>query len=150
MLIREFEPKDAVAVSNVIRETMRVTNSEDYSMEILAPLVEYYSPEKVLILAKERICLIAEIGKKIVGTAALENSELYTFFVHPDFQRNGVGTRLIKAIETIAAKNEIKTIKCGSSLSAISFYKKMGYRKNNLNREEKAGRQIGMEKNLLL
>lgn len=119
-------------------------------MEMLAPLVEYFSPEKVLTLAEERICLIAQIGVQIVGTVALENSELCTFFVHPDFQRNGVGTHLIKAIETIAAKNKIKTIKCGSSLSAISFYEKMGYRKNKLNREEKAGRQIGMEKNLRL
>ena len=148
--VREFEPKDAVAVSDVIRQAMRVTNSKDYSMEILAPLIEYYSPEKVLLLGKERICLVAEIDSQIVGTAALEKSELCTFFVRPDFQGKGIGSLLLKAIENIAAENKIKKIEFSSSLSAVSFYEKMGYRKNGLDKEETAGRQIGMEKSLPL
>lgn len=149
VLIREFEPKDATAVSDVIRQTMRVTNSKDYSLEILAPLIEYFSPEKVLALGKERFCLVAEIDNQIIGTAALEESELCTFFVSPDFQGKGIGTLLIKAIENIAAENKIKKIKFASSLSAVSFYEKMGYRKNGLDKEETAGKQIGMEKDLL-
>ena len=51
--IRVFEPRDAVAVSALIAETMRVTNSRDYSMEILEPLIEYFSPEKLRLLARE-------------------------------------------------------------------------------------------------
>jgi predicted N-acetyltransferase YhbS len=85
MLIRKFKPADAAAVSDVIRQTMRITNSQDYSMRILAPLVEYFSPENVLLLSKERICLVAEIENRVVGTFALEDSELCAFFVHPDF-----------------------------------------------------------------
>ena len=148
MLIRKFKSADAAAVSDVIRQTMRVTNSQDYSMQILAPLVEYFSPENVLLLSKERICLVAEIENRVVGTVALEDSELCAFFVHPDFQRKGVGTNLIKAIEDIAAKNKVEIIKFASSLSAVSFYEKIGYRKNGSDREETAGKQIGMEKHL--
>lgn len=146
--IRKFQPKDARAVSDVIRQTMRESNSADYSMKILEPLIEYFSPEKVLLLSKERICLVAEIDEKIVGTVALEDSELCTFFVHPNFQRKGVGTRLIKAIEETAVKNGIKIIRFASSLTGVPFYEKLGYRKNGFEKEEKAGRQIGMEKDL--
>jgi histone acetyltransferase (RNA polymerase elongator complex component) len=55
---------------------------------------------------------------------------------------------LIKAIEDIAAKNKVEIIKFASSLSAVSFYEKIGYRKNGSDREETAGKQIGMEKHL--
>ena len=150
VLIRDFEPKDAMPVSEVIRQTMRVTNSKDYSFAILDSLIEYYSPEKVLRLAEERICLVAEVERQIVGTIALDNSELHTFFVHPDFQGKGIGIQLIKALEDVAVKNRVHIIRCGSSLSAVSFYEKMDYRKNGLDKEEKAGKQIGMEKILLL
>jgi putative acetyltransferase len=144
--VREFQPADARAVSDVIGRTMRESNGADYAPEILAPLIEYFAPAKVLLLAQERICLVAEIDKKIVGTIALEGAELCTFFVHPDFQRKGVGTRLLKALEETALKNGIKIISLATSLTAVSFYEKTGYRKNGIEIEETAGRQIGMEK----
>jgi GNAT superfamily N-acetyltransferase len=146
--VREFEPRDAADVSDVIRTTMRVTNSADYPPEILEPLIEYFSPEKVLQLAGERICLVAETEELIVGTIALQGSELQTFFVHPERQGKGAGKRLLEAVEGIAARREIKTIHVMSSLSAISFYEKMGYRKTGFEQEKSAGRQIGLEKTL--
>lgn len=148
MLIRKFERKDAAAVSDVIRETMRLSNSRDYAAEILAPLMDYFSPEKVRRLSRERICLVAELERRVVGTAALANSELCAFFVRPEVQGKGIGTRLIKAIEDVAAENKIGVVSLASSVTAVLFYEKMGYRKNGLIIEEKAGRQIGMEKTL--
>lgn len=37
MLVREFQPADADAVSMVVRQTMRVSNSADYGPEVLDP-----------------------------------------------------------------------------------------------------------------
>lgn len=146
--IREFQPKNARPVSDVIRRTMRASNSADYPPETLKPLIEYFSPEKVLLLAAERLCFVAEVGNKIVGTAALENSELQTFFVHPDFQRKRIGTLLLESIERFARLSKIKKITVASSLTAVPFYEKMGYRKRGRERESTAGRQIEMQKNL--
>lgn len=144
--IREFKPDNASAVSEVIRRTMRESNGADYSSEILTPLIEYFSPEKVLLLAQERICLVAEVDEKIVGTIALESGQLQTFFVTPDFQGKGVGTLLLKSVERLAARQKLKIISVASSLSAVSFYEKMGYRKTGFEREKSAGRQIEMKK----
>ena len=146
MLIRQFEPRDASAVSNVIRTAMRITNSRDYPPAVLNPLMRYFSPEKVLQLALERVCLVAEINEKVIGTISLENGELETFFVHPDFQARGVGTRLLEAVEEIAVREKQEIIRVLSSLSAVSFYEKMGYRQTGLEEEGTAGRQIRMEK----
>jgi predicted N-acetyltransferase YhbS len=146
--VREFQPKDARGVSEVIRRTMRETNSADYSPEILAPLIEYFSPKKIRLLAEERVCLVAEVEKKIVGTVALEDSELQTLFVQPDFQRKRIGTLLLESIERFARLSKIKKLTVASSLTAVPFYEKMGYRKRGRERETAAGRQIIMEKKL--
>ena len=147
--IRNFEPQDAGAVSAVIREAMRLSNSKDYSFDILKPLIEYFSPEKVIQLSKERHCLVAEKDGRIAGTIAIEDSELRTFFVHPDFQGKGIGTALLNAIEKLAFADGIKKIKVDSSVTGVPFYEKLEYRKTGIEKEEAAGRQIEMEKYLV-
>jgi GNAT superfamily N-acetyltransferase len=149
MIIRNFEPKDAEAVSFVIRETMQVSNSNDYSLERLKPLIEYFSPEKVLRLNQDRHCLVADIDNHIVGTVALEDSELVTFFVLPDYQRKGIGTQLLQAIEKSAFENKIKHLKLEASITGIPYYEKLGYYRTGFVKDGTAGKQIGLEKSIL-
>lgn len=68
--IRRFRTADAAAVAVVIRAAMRETNTQDYPLGILQPLMDYFSPEKVERLATERYCLVAETDGRVVGTAA--------------------------------------------------------------------------------
>lgn len=146
--IRNFEFQDAKAVSAVIRQTIRISNGKDYSFDILEPLVEYFSPEKIIQLSKERRCLVAEKDERIVGTIAIEASQLCAFFVHPDFQAKGIGKGLLMAIEQLALTDGIRKIKVDSSITGVPFYVKFGYRETGVEKEEMAGRQIEMEKNL--
>ena len=148
VLIREFEPKDAEAVSYVIRQTMKTSNHEDYSPEILQPLIDYFSPEKILQLNRERFCLVAEADNKIVGTAAIEEAELLTFFVLPEYQKRGIGRKLLEEIENFAKRGGIKTIHVDSSVTGQNFYENSGYRKTGVEKTATAGRQIEMVKNL--
>jgi GNAT superfamily N-acetyltransferase len=146
--IRDFEPRDAVAVSSLIRQTMRVSNSGDYPLERLQPLMDYFSPEKVLLLSLERRCLVAEINEQIVGTIALEGAELCTFFIHPDYQGKGIGSQLLAAIEEVAVAVGIDTIHMDSSLTGVDFYVRRGYQRTGVEIEGTAGKQVGMAKRL--
>lgn len=101
--VRPFRPSDAHAVSALIRRTMRVSNGAVHPMERLQPLMDYFSPAKVDALARERVCFVAEEGGEVVGTGALEGDELVTFFVTPEQQGRGVGSRLLEAAEDAAA-----------------------------------------------
>jgi GNAT superfamily N-acetyltransferase len=148
MIIRNFEPKDAEAVSYVIRQTMQVSNSRDYPLERLEPLIEYFSPEKVLLLNEERHCLVAEVDNQVVGTAAIEHSDLVTFFVLPEYQRTGIGAQLLQAIEKVAVENKINLLKLEASLTGAPFYEKFGYRRTGCVKNGTAGKQIGLEKNI--
>lgn len=146
--IREFEPRDAEAVSSLIRHTMRVSNSGDYPLERLQPLMDYFSPEKVLLLSQERHCLVAAVNGRIVGAIALEGAELCTFFIHPDYQGKGIGSQLLAAIEEVAVVVGLNFIRMDASLTGADFYARRGYRRTGMDIEGTAGMQVGMEKQL--
>jgi len=149
IVIRTFEPGDAEAVSALIRRTMRESNSRDYPLDRLQPLIDYFSPEKVRRLGRERVCLVAEADGQLIGTAALDGAELATFFVLPEHQGQGIGTRLLGAIEEHALMQGITRITVDSSLTGVAFYGRMGYLRTGVERDGTAGAQIGMEKQLL-
>ncbi len=148
IIIRTFEPADATAVSQLIRRTMRESNSRDYPLDRLQPLIDYFSPEKVRRLSQERVCLVAEANGQLIGTAALEGTELVTFFVLPEYQGQGIGTRLLAAIEEQARTQAITHITVDASVTGVAFYAARGYLRTGVEHAGTAGRQIGMEKQL--
>ncbi|HET9221150.1 MAG TPA: GNAT family N-acetyltransferase [Roseiflexaceae bacterium] len=149
VVIREFAPQDGEAVSALIRHTMRVSNSHDYPLARLQPLMDYFSPDKVRQLNQERLCLVAEISGQLIGTIGLEGTELVTFFVHPEHQGKGIGKQLLTAIEECGRAQGITRITVDSSLTGAVFYARMGYERTGVEREGTAGPQIGMEKRLV-
>jgi predicted N-acetyltransferase YhbS len=149
VVIRAFAPQDGEAVSALIRYTMQVSNSHDYPLARLQPLMDYFSPQKVRQLNQERLCLVADVDGQVIGTVGLEDAELVTFFVHPDHQGKGIGARLLDAIEEHARELGITRITVDSSLTGATFYSRMGYVRTGVEREGTAGTQIGMEKVLL-
>lgn len=146
LLIRAFQTSDAEAVSALIRHTMQVSNSDDYPIERLQPLIDYFSPAKVLQLSAERICLVAESDEQIVGTVAIEERALCTFFVHPAYQGQGIGAQLLNRIEQLAVDQGIRQLTVEASITGAPFYRKMGYHPTGHDKEGTAGKQIGMEK----
>jgi hypothetical protein len=48
MLIRRFEQEDAKAVSELIRTTVRISNSKDYPPEVVEELINIETPEHVM------------------------------------------------------------------------------------------------------
>ena len=146
--IRKFRPSDGKAVSNVIRTTMRISNAADYEMERLQPLIDYFSPAKVEQLSYERDCLVAVEEEEIIGTAALEDDELVTFFVEPQHQGRGIGSALLEEIEAIARRYGRLELKVDASLAGTAFYERHGYKRTGRVLEGTAGPQISMRKQL--
>lgn len=144
--IRPYRPSDASAVSHLIRTTMRISNSADYPMERLQPLIDYFSPEKVDALNQERVCFVAEDAGEIVGTGALEGEELVTFFVAPERQGSGIGSALLSAVEEVASELGIRQLQVGASLAGAHFYQRRGYEPTGEILEGTAGAHVAMRK----
>ena len=79
--------------------------------------------------------------RQLIGTVALEGTELATFFVLPDIRARGIGTRLLTAIEQRARSLGITRLTVDSSVTGAAFYARMGYLRTGVEREGTAGMQ---------
>lgn len=147
-MVRPFDPADAEQVSRVIAVTMRESNSQHYSAKQLEPLIAYFSPAKVRQLGVERLCLIAVDGDMVVGTAALDGDRLATFFVLPEYQARGIGTRLLTQLEDAAASAGLRVLLVDASVTGAAFYECRGYRRTGAIKDGTGGTQIELVKEI--
>ena len=60
-----------------------------------------------------------------------EESYLTSIFVLPDYQGKGVGRKIVETLEADEYFRRAWRTEVGSSLTAVSFYRKMGYEYKN-------------------
>jgi predicted GNAT family N-acyltransferase len=76
--------------------------------------------------------LIAMCDDKIIGSARLrelspELGSISYVAVLPEFQNQGIGTKLIKNLITKAQAKNLKAVRLMSRINAIKFYHKLGF-----------------------
>jgi N-acetylglutamate synthase-like GNAT family acetyltransferase len=123
--IRLATTSEADAISRMIVRTLRETSAADYSAEVIAALVGRFSPEAVVQRMHERQVLVALTGSDLVGTAALQGALVRTVFVDPDWQRQGIGSRLMRTIEALAT--DVAALTVNASVTAEGFYCRLGF-----------------------
>ena len=128
--IRRFEERDAQTVSALISETLRISNSRDYPPELLRGL----PPEKLIERAGWTHFYVAEDEDGIVGCGAIgpywgkeDESSFFTIFVRPDRQGQGIGRKIVETLEADEYALRAKRIEIPASITALPFYRKMGY-----------------------
>lgn len=136
--VRRFRKGDEFAVSDVIRTTLSVSNSKDYSPEFIESNIESHSPEIISSRAAESHFYVAIDGKKVIGCGGItgywgstDESYLVSVFVLPEYQGRGIGRRIINTLEYDEYFLRAWRTEVGSSLNAVNFYRKMGYEYKN-------------------
>ena len=136
--VRRFQDVDAEEVSSLIIKTLRTTNSKDYSKEYIEKTVREFYPEGVRKRASWTHFYVVCDGCVIVGCGAIgpywdkeDESSLFTIFVLPEYQGRGVGRKIIEALEQDELFLRAKRIEIPASITALEFYKKMGYTYKN-------------------
>ena len=134
MEIRRFKQEDATELSNVISETIKISNSKDYPPKYVEVNLLSHSPEALIERAKNSHMYVVCDNLKIIGCGAIaefwgSNTEsiLLTIFVLPDYQGKGVGRKIIETLEKDEYFTRANRIEIPASITAVEFYKKMGY-----------------------
>ena len=134
MEIRRFKDEDAQAVSEVIRTTIRISNTKDYPAELMDELIASETPEAVLQRASWTHFYVALNEGKIIGCGAIgpywgkeDESSLFTIFVLPEYQGKGVGRSIVEVLEKDEYFIRAKRIEIPASITGVPFYLKMGY-----------------------
>jgi GNAT superfamily N-acetyltransferase len=148
MKIRKFQDKDARKLSYLIRRALNEVNIKDYPKSVVARLSKYNAPSKLIEGSRRRDIYVIVDDDRIRGTASLENNNVFSVFVDPTYHGKGMGQRLMKYVERAAKKRGIDRLRLNSSLTALGFYEKLGYKKIKEVFNKSAGHQIIMEKKL--
>lgn len=127
--IRVATDADREAIYAIHTASIQNLGSTEYSMAQIDAWDSYPSPDSYDIGDETMPFLVAEIGDELAGFAQLDldAAELDKLYVHPDHARCGVGTALMKRVETTAADAGLGTLEIAASLNAVPFYGAMGY-----------------------
>jgi GNAT superfamily N-acetyltransferase len=129
MTVRRFRDEDIRRVSYLIRKTLRVSNSKDYSTEEIDRLVQEFTPGQIKKLSKKREIYVVEGNENLLATGGLEGNWILTFFVNPREQKRGIGSRLLAHLERRAKENGYDEVIVPASFTGLPFYQGRGYRK---------------------
>lgn len=134
MQIRRFRNEDGVELAKVIEKTLRTTNARDYSPEYIEDTIRAMSSENLIARNAWTHFYVACEGDRIIGCGAIgpyygkeDESSFFSIFVLPEYQGRGVGRRIVETLERDPYFLRAKRIEIPASLSAVEFYKKMGY-----------------------
>ena len=144
MIIRRFTEDDAEKVSAMIIQTLKTTNSKDYSEESIKALEKQMQPSHILERASWTHFYVVEDNDTIIGCGAIgpywgseTESSLFTIFVLPEYQGMGIGRKIIETLEQDEYFLRAKRIEIPASITAVNFYRKLGYDyKNGVDRPD--------------
>ncbi len=125
--IRKATDADVVALSGLIRRTIRVSNSKDYDQRSIDLLCSMFEPDQFAKRVLDEHILICYVGVDLIGTVGLRHNYLRSMFIEPTYQRRGLGKVLVANIEEIAQRKAISEIMVQSSVTARQFYETLGY-----------------------
>jgi histone acetyltransferase (RNA polymerase elongator complex component) len=144
--IRKATPEDAEAACAVLVRSINEICAPYYENDekVLVQWLENKTPGNVRrwIESDRSYCVVAVNDKGVlVGFASISGSEIMLNYVIPEVLHQGIGKRMLQALETYAIASGIKNIEVVSSIPAKEFYERNGYVSNGAPRC--VGRIIG-------
>ena len=133
--VRRFIPSDAGDVQNIIHRGLREINGRDYPAKRIQEYCGYFTVEKIRSQAETAHMYVAVSDDgRVAGTGTIApfwgsetESILLTVYILPDLIGQGIGTAIIHALEQDEYALRAKRIEIPSSVTAVDFYRKMGY-----------------------
>ena len=129
MKIRPFRKSDADAVARLFQDTVREVNRADYTeaqVRAWAPDDRHFRDWAEV--CSSRFTFVAEEEGSIRGFAELEeNGHVDCFYVHKEYQRVGVDSRLYQALEEKARELGLSSLYTEASITAKPFFQSRGF-----------------------
>nr|WP_253274337.1 GNAT family N-acetyltransferase [Myxosarcina sp. GI1] len=124
----------------MFHDTVREVNLGDYS----SSQVRAWAPDDLYFrnwveVCSSRFTYVAEIGGVVSGFGELEpNGHVDCFYIHKNYQRRGVGSKIYREIETKALELSINRLFVEASITAKPFFQRMGF---SVVKEQKVARR---------
>lgn len=129
MEFREYKNTDIHAVMDLFYVTVHEVNKNDYSEEQLDAIApkdanEYHWEKS---LEKNHTIVVEEDDKLIAFGNIGKTGYLDRLYVHPDYLRKGIASKLVEELEEYAKKHGSHVINVTSSITSKAFFESKGY-----------------------
>lgn len=124
--IRLAKLEDGEQIGQLIFDTVHTINRKDYSQK----QVEAWAPD-CFIFSKyeESDAYVAELDGVIIGFGNITSvGYVNRFYIHKNFQRLGIGSLLLRALEERALILSIKEMTAEVSITAKAFFLEKGWK----------------------
>jgi GNAT superfamily N-acetyltransferase len=133
--IRKAAPNDAEAACAVLVRSIKEICAPHYEndQEILAQWLGNKTPANVRqwIESDRSYCVVAVDRRgRVVGFANISGSEIMLNYVLPEALHQGIGKRMLQALENHALDSGVEQIEVVSTIPAKPFYERNGYVSN--------------------
>lgn len=132
--IRRFQNGEEKAVSDLICRTLKQCNDKDYPADFIEENIRSHSPDVIRQRAGESHFYVVCDGAEIIGCGGITGywgstaeSYLVSIFVAAEYQKRGIGRRIMETLERDAYFLRAWRTELGSSLTAVGFYQHLGY-----------------------
>lgn len=129
MQVRTYEIGDTQQIVKLFYDTVHEVNIRDYTKA----QVDAWAPAEIDLAGwtkslSSKFTFVAEDGDKIAGFGELEaNGHIDRFYCDRDFQRQGVGRKILARIELQAQTLGIKKLFTEASITAKPFFESQGF-----------------------
>jgi putative acetyltransferase len=126
MNLRKATISDLKEMQELYIETIKHVCKDDYTpSQINVWISGAKNTECWIDVINTQFVLLAIIQDKITGFGTLKNGDYIDFFyIHKDFQRQGIANRLLTELEFEAKKQHSKVISSDVSITAKPFFEK--------------------------
>jgi GNAT superfamily N-acetyltransferase len=130
MVIRNYQLGEEVAIWNVYYRATHESNARDYHPDLLN---RWAPPDKDMNEWREHLMrtnpFVAIVDEQIVGMAEIDTvGHIGNFYVHPEFQGQGIGTQLLTRVDSEARGMNITVLNAEVSVTARNFFEARGFR----------------------
>jgi len=128
--IRRARQEDREAIWRVHGGAIRGTCAGHYPPEVIEIWAGRLRPEKYAGAIDKYEFFVAEEGGVVVGFGELgpEAGAIQGLYVSPEVKGRGVGWKLLCTLEERARAYGLKSLRLTSSLNAVPFYERAGFR----------------------
>jgi putative acetyltransferase len=128
--IRKATQEDKESIWRVHATAIRETCISHYSQEVIRIWVGRLGPDKYGEAISSNEFFVAEENGVVVGFGELNQAggEITGLYVSPDVAGRGAGWKLLCMLEERARTLGLETLHLTSSLNAVSFYERAGFK----------------------
>ncbi|MCC5656143.1 GNAT family N-acetyltransferase [Nostoc sp. XA010] len=129
MRLRIYEIADTKEIMKLFYDTVHEVNIHDYTQE----QVDAWAPAQMDIDVwikglGSKFTYVAEEQDKIIGFGELEaNGHIDRFYCHKDFQRKGIGKKILEQVESKANSLGIEKLFVEASITAKIFFESQNF-----------------------